>query len=291
MTFPVTAILVAYNSDAVIAEALASLPLSCPAIVVDNASSDDSVALAERCGATLVRLQANAGFGVANNAGWQATTTPYVLFLNPDARLRPGCLDALLSAAERHPDAALVVPTLIKTNGERFEKWSSPICAPAFRSRHNAENGVRSIAFASGAVILARRAVLQKLGGFDPAIFLYFEDDDLSRRVLDAGHRILHVPEAVAEHAGNASSPPSPRMTAMKHWHLAWSERHVRLKHGLAAWSRWRVLESAIKLLLATLSSNENEKAKQLGLLHGTRAALRGVKAQDVRANVDPRFS
>lgn len=286
MTLPVTAILVSYNSSAVIAGALESLPPDCPAIVVDNASTDESAAIAEKRGATLIRRSDNAGFGVANNDGWKAATTSYVLFLNPDARLRPGCLDALLAAAERHPDAGLLVPTLLKPNGERFEKWSSPICAPAFRPRNRADSTVRDIAFASGAVILARRDILIKLGGFDPAIFLYFEDDDLSRRVLDLALRILHVPDAVAEHAGNASSPPSPQMTAMKHWHLAWSERHVRRKHGLRAWSHWRVLESSVKLYLARLRGDTNEQAKQRGLRNGTLAALRGLQAQVVRDRV-----
>jgi N-acetylglucosaminyl-diphospho-decaprenol L-rhamnosyltransferase len=286
VTPPVTAILVSYNSAAVIGDALRSLPDGTTAIVVDNASVDDGSSIARSLSATVIRRSDNAGFGMANNDGIEAATTPYVLLLNPDARLRPGCIDALLAAAERHPDAALLVPTLLKPNGERFQKWSSPICTPAFRPRPESDPAVRDIAFASGAVILARRDVLNQLGGFDPAIFLYFEDDDLSRRVIDKGLRILHVADAVADHVGNASSPPSLAMTAMKHWHLAWSEHHVRRKHSLRVWSRWRILESSIKGLLARMRSDRNEQAKQSGLLNGTRAALKGVKAQDVRATV-----
>ncbi|MFM9975588.1 MAG: hypothetical protein ACKVON_13565, partial [Beijerinckiaceae bacterium] len=84
----------------------------------------------------------------------------------------------------------------------------------------------------------------------------------------------------------NASSPPSPQMTAMKHWHLARSERHVRRKHGLRAWSHWRVLESSVKLFLAQLRRDRNEQAKQRGLLKGTLAAFRGVQAQEVRDRI-----
>ncbi len=285
MSASVTAILVSFNSAAVIGQALASLPAGVPAIVIDNASSDASVAIAEAAGATVIRSTANIGFGAANNLGLTRAGTPYVLFLNPDATLLPGCLDRLVAAAEQRPEAALLVPTILKADGSRFEKWSTPVCDPAFRAASD-DGEARSIAFASGAVVLAKREAMDAIGGFDPAIFLYFEDDDLSRRVLDRGWRILHVGSAVARHIGNVSSPPSDRMIALKHWHLAWSERHVRLKHGLPVFSRWRILESLVKLGWARLRRDSPETAKQQGLLRGTLAALRGVAAQDVRDRI-----
>lgn len=282
LTAAATAILVAFDSAAVIGRALASLPPGLPAIVVDNASRDDGAAIARAAGALVLRRQRNEGFGRANNEGLTAAETPFALLLNPDATLEPGCLEALIAVAERWPDATILVPTILKADGRRFEKWSSPISAPAFRPRPAAED-VRDIDFASGAVMLVRREAVLALRGFDPAIFLYFEDDDLSRRVLDAGHRILHVPAAAARHIGNVSSPASPRMTEMKHWHLAWSERRVRLKHRLPAWSRWRLMESAVKLAVARARGDAMEAAKQRGLLRGTRAALAGIQAQDIR--------
>jgi len=285
---PVTAtiVLVTHDSAAVIGQALASLPNGAPAIVVDNASTDDSAAIAERHGSTVIQLPTNVGFGMANNAAVATITTPYVLFLNPDATLRPGCLEILVAAAERRQDAALLTPTILKADGTRFEKWSSPICAPAFRPPQEPDADARGIAFASGAAVLARTSALRELGGFDPAIFLFFEDDDLSRRVLDRGWSILHVPAAIARHAGNASSPVSERMVELKHWHLAWSERHVRRKHGLPVFSRWRVGECAAKLVWARLRRDRHEAAKQRGLLRGTLAALRGIRAQDVREHI-----
>ncbi len=285
MTHPVTAILVTHDSAAVIGAALASLPAGTPAIVVDNASRDDSVAIAEAAGATVIRAGENLGFGLANNRGIAAADTPFVLFLNPDATLAPGCLETLLAVAELRHEAALLVPTILKANGQRFEKWQSPICDPVFRTEP-ADADAMPIAFASGAVVLARREAMDAIKGFDPAIFLYFEDDDLSRRVLDRGWRILRVPSATARHVGNVSSPATERMTEIKHWHLAWSERHVREKHGLPVFSRWRIIESMVKLGWAQLTGNRQEAAKQRGLLHGTRAALRGVAAQDVRDRI-----
>jgi GT2 family glycosyltransferase len=280
---PATAILVTFNSAAVIGSALASLPGGMPAIVVDNASTDDSGAIAERMGAKVIRRADNAGFGVANNEGWRAASTPWVLFLNPDARLREGALDALLAAAEAIPDADLLVPTILKADGSVFRKQSSKICDPVFRTRGGLPAGLREISFASGAVILARRSRLEQLGGFDPEIFLYFEDDDLSRRVLDAGGRILHVEAAEVEHAGNTSTPPTPMLCYVRHWHLAWSERLVRGNHGLSRPGYWRVIESFAKMLLAQMRRDGMEEAKQLGLINGTMGQMRGLGAMDVR--------
>ncbi|MGL4636929.1 MAG: glycosyltransferase family 2 protein [Beijerinckiaceae bacterium] len=287
MVQSVTTVLVTYNSAGVISGALESLPSGTAAIVVDNASSDDSVALAEAAGATVIRQSENMGFGVGCNAGIFAATTPYVLLLNPDARLRAGALDVLVEAAERHPECWMLVPTLYRADGSRFEKWQSSICDKGFEPVETGDAGLRSISFASGAAILLRREEITKLGGFDPAIFLFFEDDDLSRRVNEAGSRIVHVAAAEADHAGGTSSPPSLQMTEMKHWHMAWSESYVRRKHGMLVWGGWKAMEGMVKMLWAQLRGKAPERAKQLGSINGTLAAIRGIKAQKVRANVN----
>jgi N-acetylglucosaminyl-diphospho-decaprenol L-rhamnosyltransferase len=286
MTLPVTAVLVTFNSAAVIEGALASVPDGVLTIVVDNASSDNSSEIIAKCGAKVIRLDYNTGFGVANNAGIALSSTPYILLLNPDARLRPGALEALVDAAEAHPNAGLLVPTLIKADGSVFHKQSSAVCDPVFKKGADLPAGCRAISFASGAVVLARRDLLERIKGFDPNLFLYFEDDDLARRVQEAGYRILHMEAAVADHAGNTSSPPSAQMTYMKHWHLAWSERYTKRKFGMVTPGYWRVLESRVKMLWARLRRDHAEAAKQRGLVDGTLAHMRGVKAQDVRDKI-----
>ncbi len=281
-----TTVFVTYNSAAVIGDALKSLPAGTAAIVVDNASTDNSITLAKVSGATVINNTDNTGFGVGCNAGIFAATTPYVLLLNPDARLRPGALEQLVAVAERHPEIWMLVPTIYRADGSRFDKWQSSICYAGFKTVDHEDKNLRSISFASGAVILLRREKIAQLGGFDPRIFLFFEDDDLSRRVRDAGGRIVHVVNAEADHAGGTSSPPSPQMTEMKHWHMAWSESYVRRKHGMLVWGGWKAMEGMVKLLWAQLRGNAQERAKQLGAVNGTLAAIRGVKAQDVRDKV-----
>jgi N-acetylglucosaminyl-diphospho-decaprenol L-rhamnosyltransferase len=282
---PVTAILVAYDSAAVLPGALASLPAEMPVIVVDNASGDGSAAIAEAAGATVIRHPRNLGFGNGCNAGWRAAGTEWVMFLNPDARLRPGCLDALRRVIEEEVLADVLVPTVF-SKGRVFAKRRTAVTAPAFRPGHlprPAQSGTTPIAFASGAALLIRRERLRQIDGFDPEIFLYFEDDDLSRRLLDIGCDILLVGAAEVEHAGGVSTAPSPHLAYLKHWHLAWSERHVRGKFGLMRPGVWRVLESVVKMVIAQLRRDRMEVAKQLGLINGTLGHMRGMRAMDVR--------
>jgi N-acetylglucosaminyl-diphospho-decaprenol L-rhamnosyltransferase len=255
-----------------------------PAIVVDSASSDASAAIAEAAGKVVIRNGVNIGFGGANNAGIRAAATDWVLLLNPDAAIGPGFMEAMAAAVSAHPEAAVLVPSITTSKG-RFAKHGSILTPPGFQQSRLAP-GIRRIGFASGGVMLARRDVLLQLGGFDEAIFLYFEDDDLSRRVLDASHAILLVEAAEANHAGNVSTAPTPDISYMKHWHLAWSERHVRRKYGLAAPGYWRVAESFVKMLWAQVRRDRMEEAKQLGLLNGTLGHMRGIRAGDARDDI-----
>jgi N-acetylglucosaminyl-diphospho-decaprenol L-rhamnosyltransferase len=277
----VTAILVTYNSASVIGAALASLPEGVPAIVVDNGSTDSSKLIAAGAGARGFTTGFNEGFGRANNRGIREAATDWVLLLNPDATLTPGFMQAMAAAIAAHPEAAILVP-MITTSKGRFTKHSSILTPPSFQSRELSP-GIRSIGFASGGVMLARREVLLALGGFDETLFLYFEDDVLSRRVLDAGHSILLVEAAEASHTGNVSTPATVDLTYMKHWHLAWSERQVCQAYGLSAPGYWRIAESFVKMLWAQLRRDHMEEAKQLGLINGTFGHIRGFKAQEVR--------
>jgi GT2 family glycosyltransferase len=203
------------------------------------------------------------------------------LYPNPDARVEAGFLAAMEQAVTMRAEASLLVPAITTSRGP-FRKWSSILTPPDFVSREVLP-GIRSIGFASGGILLARRSAMQELKGFDEDIFLYFEDDDLSRRALDAGHEILLVETAKATHIGNVSTPPSPELTLMKQWHLAWSERHVRKKFRMMAPGYWRVAESVVKMLWAQVTRNPMESAKQQGLINGTLGHMRGLKAQDVR--------
>lgn len=275
----VEAIVVSFDSAGVLPACLAALTREGAAVtVVDNASTDDSVALAEAHGARVIRNACNEGYGRANNIGIRAAESPFVLICNPDAVLEDGALAVLLAAAQAYPDAALLAPRIVEPDGRFFYQFRSLLAArlqnPSGARRF--PEGDCCTPFLSGAVLLARRDVFLQLGGFDENIFLFFEDDDLCRRVADAGHALVHVHGAIARHQRGASSAPSLARVVTARWHLAWSRAYVSHKYGLKSPALGMALVNGLKAAGACLILNRRLAARYGGSALGALAWLRG---------------
>lgn len=282
----VTAVTVAYNSGHAVAGCLESVR-GCALVVVDNASQDDTQAIVrERFPeARIVANAVNEGFGRANNRGCALANTEYVLFINPDARLTPGSLDKLLEAARRHPEAALIAPRILRPGGRveishDVDLWRRGDMPPGPAPE---PEGEICADFLSGAVILLRRSALKGYPPFDPALFLYYEDDDLCLRLRREGHALIQVPEAVAEHVGGGASRPSWRITWRKFWHMAWSRLYLEEKYfGAAAATMTGVahlLRFGPKAIGYALILNHKKALRDAARYAGTFAYLVGVKA------------
>lgn len=277
-----TAIVVSYDSAEVLPaclDALAGEGVS--AIVVDNASGDDSRAIAEQRGARVIANARNEGYGRANNVGVAAADTPYVLIVNPDLELKPGAAAALLAAAERYPDAGMLAPRIVEPSGRIFLQPRS-LLSPPHLNRSGAmvvPEGDACLPFLSGACLLIRRELFLALGGFDPAIFLFYEDDDLCRRMRDAGHALVHVDGAEVRHGRGRSSVSSPQRRFKARWHLAWSERYIARKYGLPEPGSAKDLENLGKALGYGLILNREKMFAHAGSAAGARAWRRGETA------------
>lgn len=246
----ITAIIVTHDSAEVLPACLAALAgEGVPALVIDNASTDETRAIAEATGATVVANARNEGYGRANNRGIAAARTPFVLVVNPDLELRPGAAAALLAAAERYPDAGMLAPRIVEPSGRVFLQPRSLLSPPHLNLKGGIAipEGDACLPFLSGACLLIRRDLFMELGGFDPAIFLFYEDDDLCRRMRDAGHALVHVDTAEARHGRGRSARPSPQRRFRARWHLAWSERYVARKYGLPMPGAFGTLKNILK--------------------------------------------
>ena len=245
MNRPVIALIAAWNSAGVLPACLAALAReNVPAIVADNASTDESAALAEAAGARVIRNARNEGFGRAINIAARAAEAEWLLIINPDCVLEAGAMAALLEAAARYPQAAALAPRLIEDDGRFFFQNRSMLSESVIRdksvtvrggARENLPSGDCCAPFLSGACLMVKLEVFLALGGFDENIFLFYEDDDLCRRLCDAGHALMHVHAAVARHQRGASSAPAKGARFRARWHMAWSRIYAAKKHGLAA--------------------------------------------------------
>lgn len=278
----VTAIVVTHHSAEVVGPCLAALAREgVAALVVDNASHDDSVAIAQRQGARVIPSLLNEGYGRANNIGAQAAATRFLLICNPDVTVEFGSIKRLLAAAQAFPDAGIWAPLVVEPDGRRFVQPRSLLSPPHLNQAQTAPvlEGVASIPFVSGACFLIERERFLRFGGFDPEIFLYFEDDDLCRRLMDAGHAPLIEPAAIVTHLRGGSTPPTPARRYRSRWHMAWSERHVRRKHGLPKAPVWPVAWNAIRAGLNALILWRMDAARYAGSVAGAIAHARGVRA------------
>ncbi|MEL6063615.1 MULTISPECIES: glycosyltransferase [unclassified Methylobacterium] len=277
------AIVVAHDSAAALPACLAALAgQHVPAIVVDNASRDASVAVAEEAGARVIRNARNEGYGRANNRGVRAAeTAEHVLIVNPDVILRPGAVDALLTAARTWPDAGLLAPRLVEPDG-RFFFQARSLLAPYLTNpggRLALPQGDACAPFLSGACLMMPRRLFLDLGGFDERIFLFYEDDDLCRRIAEAGRALIHVHAAEALHGRGRSSAPERGRVFRTRWHQAWSRAYVSRKYGLPDPSLATLLTNLPKALLSALVLRRSGLERYGGSTAGALAFLRGRTA------------
>jgi GT2 family glycosyltransferase len=197
-------------------------------VVVDNASTDDSADALEPGGLPLLVLRnaANRGFAAACNQGAREGTAEYILFLNPDTRLREDSLDLAIDWLERPENAGVGICgiQLVDESGEiarscaRFPTPAGLVATslgldrlmPGMVHGHHMREWdhrtSRRVDHVIGAFFLVRRRVFEALGGFDERYFVYLEDLDFSLRASQAGWSSYYLTEARAFHKGGGSS-------------------------------------------------------------------------------------
>lgn len=219
-------IIVAFQSSGVLPGLLDSLEQQdLPAeryelIVVDNGSSGEPVGgVTERFPRSRLLVNAeNKGFAAAANQGARLATGKYLLFLNPDTVLEKGFLRSGCRFLDANSDVGVVGPRLVSPDGKAQPGcWRSPswpvFLAEVFLPYRLAlqlvterPGGVTSVRGVSGACMLTRREVFERVGGFDERFFMYYEDLDYCRRVEAAGYRIMHLYDLATVHTGASSS-------------------------------------------------------------------------------------
>jgi N-acetylglucosaminyl-diphospho-decaprenol L-rhamnosyltransferase len=278
----VTAIVVTFDSAHALPECLGALRSEgVPVIVVDNASTDHTVAVAEGQGARVIRNARNEGYGRANNVGAKAAETEFILIVNPDCTVDPGAVAALVDAARRYPDAAFFAPQIVEPSGRIFYQPRSLLASYLTNPKGKLvlPEGEACAPFFSGACFLIRREFFLRLGGFDDNIFLFYEDDDLCRRVADAGSALIYVPQAVVRHGRGRSSGEKRGRIFTSRWHQAWSRAYVSRKYGLPNPAPGMAANNALKTLAASLTFRRKLVERYGGSAAGAWAAMRGKKA------------
>jgi GT2 family glycosyltransferase len=244
-------VIVTYNSGAVIRDCVeAALQSGAQIVVVDNASSDDTVVQARACGVRVIANESNSGFAAAVNQGFTFLRCAYILLLNPDAILTTS-IEGLRRACDL-PGAAGAGGRLVDANGQSQAGfmvrnlpnpatlilealllnaiWPTNPINKRYRALQLDDSVQQAVEQPAGAFLMIRRTVWLELGGFDEQFWpLWFEDVDFCRRLKDREYLLYYVPQAVAKHTGGHSIPSLGVEKRRVYWYrslLRYSAKH-----------------------------------------------------------------
>lgn len=222
-------IILNYNSGTLLRDCLDSvfaddLPPETEVIVPDNASADESMALAEARWGDEIRVihnGRNGGFAWGNNRGIEASSGEYVCLLNPDTVIHPGAFRELIRFMEEHPRAGCIGPKVLNSDGSfqlsakrsipsPFDAVSRALLlsklfprSPRF-ARYNVTyldpDTTHRVDASTGCCMFVRRAALTEVGLIDEGYFIYCEDVDWFLRAKNMGWEVWYVPKAVIVH-------------------------------------------------------------------------------------------
>lgn len=242
-----------YNSQSYLSDCLGSIPSAAvkhavEVLFVNNGTDDSEAFIAGNFPEVRVlESHGNMGFAESNNRMARDARGKWVILLNPDTKLYPGAIDALIEAGEANPEFWLLAGVVVDRDGH-FETNTYP-ALPSLKGLLRSMVGkagrpfvfeqgkeIQEVEAIYGGFLLALRKRWEALGGFDESYFLYAEDCDLCKRASDAGGKIGIVTTSRIFHdvgSGNFFSPVRKRFQAAGNAH--YFRRHFGPVHARAA--------------------------------------------------------
>lgn len=227
-------IIVTYNSKKLIEQCLISIDkaiagINSEIIIVDNNSNDGSKEYipSRFTGVKFIFNNENAGFAKACNQGFKISSGDYILFLNPDTVLSETCLSDCISFLETHTDTGAVGVRMLDEKGKFLKESKRGLPSPSasfyklfgiaavfpgsktiakYYEGHLPEEENNPVEVLSGAFIMIKRSVFEKLNGFDERFFMYGEDVDLSLRICQQGFKNYYLGKVSITHLKGGST-------------------------------------------------------------------------------------
>lgn len=245
----VSFVVVSYNTSHYLHECLTSIhrfmPVGSEVIVVDNASTDGSVAMVKNLfpKVKLIEWKTNLGFGAANNLGVAQASNPYVMLFNSDAVLKRDTATPLIKYLHANPDVSCVSPRVVLPYTCEIQPKAFG-SLPSFKTVFMQSTGLNrlfpkrrffagvdgdyrwaremQVGWVSGVCMVMRRDDYAETGGFDTRYFMYCEDIDLCMKLSTLGKVILLDDFDIIHHGGASS-----KTIAAKVRNSVWQQRHL----------------------------------------------------------------
>ena len=257
-----TFIITTFRSESLIDECLKDLPKQTRKIIIENSGDIDLKKRIENNykNTECFIMKENFGYGKANNFGILKSTTDYIFIINPDTKVTNESFEKIVSIL-KDKDFAIAAPQII----EKDKVYK--------QNKDNIE--VKKVDYVPGMAMILNK---KKFKGsyFDENIFLYLEEIDLCKRILDQGENILEINVEV-NHLGNQSHGSYDlEMEKSRNWHWMWSNFYYYKKHNNYFYSFLKTLPNFIssgsKFIYYKISNNEKKKwqykMRFLGLLN-----------------------
>jgi len=255
MSVDLSIIIVSWNVQELLSACLQSIQAAAKdnmvveTIVVDNASTDDTPALLRRDfpGVRLIEPGENTGFTRGNNLAIDVAAGRHLLFLNPDTEIVADALPRLVAYLDEHSSVGVVGPQLLNPDGtvqssrRRFptlwtavfeSTWLQPLAPRRVLDRYFMrdvpDDETCEVDWVQGAAFAVRHTVVDQVGRFDEAFFMYSEELDWQKRIKQAGWQIVSLPDAQVIHHGGSSSD---QVVAQRHIYFQTSKVRYFYKH------------------------------------------------------------
>ena len=221
-------------SEMVIHDCIGSIPNDIKIIIVDNSNSETFKNEIEkkynnvRC----VLSNKNIGMGAGNNYGLSQVNTDYGFILNPDVVLRHDTIDEIIFASKKIDSFSVIAPIMEEENYPNYEL----IKKKNLMNKNDIPFKVKSV---DGFAMLLNLSRLNKIENFrnkkyfDENIFLYLENEDLCKIIIDQGENIYVVPKSKIKHLGGKAVDEKYRyeIELSRNWHWVWSKFYFNKKH------------------------------------------------------------
>ena len=178
-------------------------------ILVDDCSTDSTVKIVEDGypQVRIIRLNKNLGFARAANAGMRASDADYLVLLNDDTVVDPGWLEELVKCAREHPRAAMVGSKIYYPDGNTLQHAGGMLYPNGGAYHlgdgevdHGHHDTLRAVEYCTGAALLLKRGLIDRVGYFYPRFKGYYDEADMAWKARKLGYEILYNPGAVITH-------------------------------------------------------------------------------------------
>ena len=212
----ITFVIVTFNSEEIIEDCLNTLPKESKKIIVENSGNKNLKINLEKKYTNLecCIMKENLGYGKANNFGINLIETDYIFILNPDVKFTDQTMNKLLDVLK-----------------EESFTIAAPVDKNEVKNFNFNNKDLREVNFVRGFAMILNKNKFSK-GFFDENIFLYLEEIDLCKRVIDEKGRIILVNAELTHEVGFSHGKRDDfEMEKSRNWHWMWSKFYYNKKH------------------------------------------------------------